>query len=219
VLERLGQAAQKAAVGLPQHEAQVGRYRQRRVGLARVVQRPIDQLAHELGRETRVGRTLRAGQQHHHRRSLLEAIVEQVPRERVVLRARRELPHVPLGAQRADASAGAAPQLGRQLRRHRRIEQLLLAAKVLVKVAHGRARPLGHRRHAGSGIAKLCEGFGGGGHERALHVVFGDLSHLKRTIHSLFWAATKKRMMGFLLRPALTVPRVRGVARDGVVVR
>jgi hypothetical protein len=80
-------------------------------------------------------------------------------------------------AQCTDALTREARQLLHQLRRHCGVEQLLLAAEVLVKVAH---RRVGARRdvgHAGSREAQLGEGAGGGGYEGVAHFGLTDLGH------------------------------------------
>lgn len=180
--EHVGDGAKEARVGVAEHETELGRRLELRIGSARVVERPLDEALDEAWRKGREGRALGACEQHDHGLSVGEAVVEQVARERVIRRARLQLAHVFGRAQRAHAGASAARELLHQLRRHRRLEQLLLARKVLVEIADRRARPLRHGGHRGGGVAQLRERVRRSRDERLSHVVFRHLHHSKANL-------------------------------------
>lgn len=87
--QRLGDSAHEARVGMTQHEAQLGRRLELGVGKPRIIERPVDELFYEIGRERRERRSFRARQHHDHALAVREAVVEEIAGERVVFGARR----------------------------------------------------------------------------------------------------------------------------------
>jgi hypothetical protein len=74
--EGVRNAAHEARIDVAQHEAQLGGRLQLRVRDACVVERPLDQLSDEIGRERGEGRALCARQHHDDALAMREAIVE-----------------------------------------------------------------------------------------------------------------------------------------------
>jgi hypothetical protein len=81
--------AQEGSVGARQHEAQLCRRLQRRVGVLGVFERPADQLVHELRGKSRERRAVAARKQDHDGVSMLQAVVEQVACQHVIARLAR----------------------------------------------------------------------------------------------------------------------------------
>jgi len=183
--------ADEGLVSVLEREAQLRRGAQLGVGAARVVERPFDELAHEITLEAGERRALGACQHHHHGGTVRQTIVEQVSGQRVVLGIGLELPHVFRGAQGAHASAGAAAQLADQLRWYGCGKELLFTGEVLVQVADGRAGSRRHRAHRGRVVAQLGEGASGRRHERLAHLRLSYLDHLKENY--IFSFSDRKR--------------------------
>lgn len=102
-------------VGAPQHEAQLGRGSKRWVGPARVFERPVDELRHELRRKPGVRGAIGPREQDHHGCAVHEAVVEQLAGQHVVGRAGGELGHVLGATERRHALARTLPELSREL--------------------------------------------------------------------------------------------------------
>jgi hypothetical protein len=167
----------EALVGAAQHELQLRRRSKRRVGQARVLERPRHQLLDELGGKRGVPSALCSRQQHDHGRTMLETEVEQLTGQRVVRGARRQLRHVGSSPEREHAGSRALPELANELRGNGGVEQLLLARKILVQVADGRARALGDTGHGRGLVARLSEARRSRRHEPVAHVLFRNLGH------------------------------------------
>jgi hypothetical protein len=109
-------------VSMLEREAQLRRGTQPRVGAARVVERPLDQLGHEVVLERSERRALGPSQYHHDLGAMRQAVVEQVAGERVVFGVGAELAHVLGCAQCPHPSASAPQQLSHQLGRYGGLE-------------------------------------------------------------------------------------------------
>jgi len=79
-LQGLGHARDEAAVGVVERKVQRRRELQSRVGHARVFERPVAELLHEIAGKIREGGAFGARQHDHHGRAVGQAIVEQVSR-------------------------------------------------------------------------------------------------------------------------------------------
>lgn len=153
-----------------------------------VVERPAHQLRDEALGEADESRTLGASQNDDDRRTMPQAVVEQLASQHVVLRFGTELSDVSRVAHGAHARARQPLELTDQLRRHHRVEQLLLAREILVEIANRRARSFGDIRHGGGRIAELREGAAGRCHERALDLGLPHLDHSKENLTLSFGA-------------------------------
>ena len=176
--QRVGQGGNEARIGVTQHEQKLGRALQGRVRDARVVERPLDELVDEIMLERSERRALGAREHDHDRRSVLQAVVEQLSRKRVVLGGGSQLAHVFGAAQGAHARPRPPHQLLHQLRLNGGVEQLVFAAEVFVQVADGGAGPRGHVGHGGFVVTQLGEGAGRSRHERVANLRLAHL-HLK----------------------------------------
>jgi hypothetical protein len=85
---------QEILVNPGEHEAELGRRAQGRVGALGILQRPTHQLDDEVAREVGEGGALGASQQDDHRFAMLQAEVEQLASQHVVGRFARQLAHV-----------------------------------------------------------------------------------------------------------------------------
>lgn len=184
--ERVRDGRNEALVGLAQDPPELRGPAKSPVRTLPVLERPARHFLDEVRGERRVRRALCPRQNDHDRGAVLKAVIEQVASEGVVARAWSQLLHVLCFAHGAHASARPALQLRHQVWRYDSSKQQLLARKVLVQIAHGRARALGHVRHAGRGVAELCDRLRRRCDERLANMVFRDLSHDKRELYILF---------------------------------
>lgn len=201
-------------VSVLEREAQLGRGVQPGVGAARIIERPFDELVHEVALEIGELRAFGARQHHHDGRAVCQAVVEQVAGERVIRRVGLELAHVLCVTEGSHTCARATAQLRHQLGRHRGAEELLLAGKVLVQVADRRAGASRHAGHGGGGIALLGKGTGRGGHEGVAHVRLGHLDHLKEN-HTFSFKKNKARP-GADAKPGYRRPTKANASRPSV---
>lgn len=119
-LEQRGRdRSDEGLIGAPQHEAQLGRGSKRWVGPARVLERPADELRHELRRKPGVRGAFGPREQDDYGCAVHQAVVEQLAGQHVVRRAGGELGHVLGATERRHALASALPQLARELWRDR----------------------------------------------------------------------------------------------------
>jgi hypothetical protein len=177
--KHLGHGGDEARVGVSQHEQQLGRALQARVGNTRVVQRPVHQLLDEIMLERREGGAFCAREHHHDRRSVRQAVVQQLAAERVILGCGTQLAHVFGRAQSSYSRPRALHQLLDQLGPNGGVEQLLFAAEIFIQVANRGVGPRRHVCHRGGGVAQLRERVGRRGHESLANLGLSDLDHLK----------------------------------------
>jgi hypothetical protein len=174
-----GDTRQKILVHPGEHEAELGRRAQGRVGALGILQRPTHELGDEVASEAGEGSALGASQQDDDRFAMLQAEVEQLASQHVVRRFTRQCAHVASGTERADACARSVTELARQRGGHDGVEQLVLVAEVFVQIADRRFGALSHRRHGRRGEAELGKGLRGSPHKTLPDVGFRDLRHLK----------------------------------------
>lgn len=96
-------------VGVLECEAQLRRRAQPRVGATRVVERPLDQLGHEVVLERGERRAFGLRQDDHHLSAVRQAVVEQIAGKRMVFRVGTQLAHV-LGGAEGTHPRASAPQ-------------------------------------------------------------------------------------------------------------